>query len=123
MASQDPRYALSQPELDSITNGGNYPESAAARQRRLETDLQMGQARIQKLEHLIALGGQEEEKHKPGTLALAPEYQAGGKFALSAAEQKWATAATASTEPWDRQLERKYQQVAQIQKDLQSISH
>ena len=118
MSSSNP-YGLSGPELASVTNGGNYgqEESAASRTSRLQTQLVAGQARINKLQGLAAAGHTTE----PAPAPLPAQFQAGGKFALSAQEQQAAMAATApSTQPLAQQLEQKYQQVAAIQKELQS---
>ena len=124
-SSNNNPYGLSGPELNSVTNGGNYPESSAAQAQRLETQITMGQARIQKLQGLVNAGHTTE----PAAAAPLPAaFQAGGKFALSAQEQAWATnTATTTTTPATAaaplaaQLAQKQQHVASWQQQLAAL--
>lgn len=113
-------YGLSGPELASVTNGGNYPETMEARERRLTTDLTVGRARVEKLQRLVARGHTTTEEPSP----LDAQHREGGKFALSGPEQAWArggnpTAPSAGS--LSQQLDRKVQQVAAVQAQLDAI--
>ena len=112
-------YGLSGPELQSVTNGGNYHESAAAQTQRLQTDLTLSQARVRKLEGLVAAGHTVE----PTPVPLDAAYTAGGKFALSGPEQAWATRASTSHVPLTTQLAQKQQHVEKLQGQLEALAN
>jgi hypothetical protein len=114
-------YGLTAGELYWNLNRGSSQESAAAQERRLQADLMAGQARIRRLEGLVREGGGNSVERP---VALDPQFQTGGKYALSTPEQLWATGGAAASlpqAPLTQQLDRKRDEVAAIQKSLQSI--
>ena len=116
MFSMSNPHGLSKPELDSVTNGGNYGESEAARARRLGTEVRLGQARVKKLQGWMAEG----HTHEPTSIPLDARFQKGGKYALSDQEQKW-TNAPVNPLPLADQLRDKQQQVVFAQEQLKSL--
>jgi hypothetical protein len=117
-------YGLTAGELHWNQNHASYQEPAAAQERRLQGELMAGQARVRKLEGLVRDGSISSSSSGERPVTLDPKFQSGGQYALSAPEQMWATggpAVAASQAPWTQQLDRKRQEVATIQKSLQSI--
>jgi hypothetical protein len=124
--SNDNPHGLSGPELNWANNGGrgnSVEESNEAKTARLTSRLQAAKNRVDHLvKHVQAGRGGLTEADVPKE-GLDPEFTSGGKFALSAQEQQWASGGKPNTtETFDQQLSRKRADVASLQSQLNAMS-